>query len=225
MSGGRSFKRGPAAYRRGKPKFPPSGKTFLIVTEGSNTEPNYLRVLRDRLQLNAAEVIVVHPNGTDPITLTKKAIELRDERKNQAKKGSVIAFDEVWVVFDLEQTHSQRRALAVQAMAMKGAKGIQSAVSDPCFEYWLLLHFEYSTSPCPDCASVTKLLKSHYPNYDKGQVHHALIESLPVAVRNAQNIRKHHERAGGDGNPATCVDLLAMSLNAATRVHLQFQLA
>ena len=48
--------RGPSAYRRGKPKFPSSGKAFLIVTEGEKTEPNYLKELRNRLQLNATEV-------------------------------------------------------------------------------------------------------------------------------------------------------------------------
>ncbi len=224
MSSGRSFKRGPAEYRRGRLKFPSSGKAFLVVTEGINTEPSYLRGLRDRLQLNVAEVIVVHPNGTDPITLTNKAIELRDERKKQAKKGDAIAFDEVWVVFDLEKAHDQRREIAQKAMSMNDAKGIQFAVSDPCFEYWLLLHFEYTARPFTDCSSVIKVLKRHCPNYHKGQDHLELIESLPAAVMNAQRCRKHHNDAGGDGNPTTSVDLLAKSLNAATRVHLQFPL-
>jgi len=71
MSRGRSFARGPSAYRRSTPRFRPSGKSFLIVTEGEKTEPNYLVALRNRLQLNAAEVEILHPDGTDPVTLTK----------------------------------------------------------------------------------------------------------------------------------------------------------
>jgi hypothetical protein len=59
MSRKRPFARGPAAYRRGKPRFQPSGKAFLIVTEGEKTEPNYLKALRNRLQLNAAEVEIL----------------------------------------------------------------------------------------------------------------------------------------------------------------------
>ena len=81
MSRSRSFIRGPKAYRRGNPRFVPSGKVILIVTEGLKTEPNYLKAMRDRFRLAAADIEIVHPDGTDPVTLTKKAIELRDHRK------------------------------------------------------------------------------------------------------------------------------------------------
>ena len=225
MSRKRKFTRGPSAYRRGKPLFPSSGKAFLIVTEGMKTEPNYLKALRDRFQLNATEVEIMHPEGTDPITLTKKAIDLRDSRKKDAKKGFTIAYDEVWVVFDLEKTHDERRKLAVQARAMKEAVGIQFAVSDPCFEFWLLLHDEYTTSPFPDCDAVIKRIEKHWPAYSKGGApSQPFLEKLPMAVTNAQRCREHHSTSGGDGNPSTQVDFLVKSLNAATRGHLQFPL-
>jgi hypothetical protein len=202
-----------------------SGKAFLIVTEGEKTEPNYLKALRDRFQLNATEVEILHPEGTDPITLTKKAIELRETRRKSAKKGFAIAYDEVWVVFDLEKPHDERRKLAVQAMGMKEATGIRFAVSDPCFEFWLLLHGEYTTSPFPDCDSVMKRLEKHWPAYSKGHPPSLpFLEKLPVAVTNSQRCREHHTTSGGDGNPSTKVDILAKSLNDATRSHLQFQL-
>ena len=167
----------------------------------------------------------MHPEGTDPITLTRKAIDLRDSRKKDAKKGFTIAYDEVWVVFDLEKTHDERRKLAVQAMAMKEAVGIQFAVSDPCFEFWLLLHDEFTTSPFPDCDAVIKRLEKHWPAYSKGMApSQPFLEKLPVAVTNAQRCREHHNTSGGDGNPSTQIDVLAKSLNSATRGHLQFPL-
>lgn len=219
------FKRGPSTYRRGKPRFPLSGKAFLIVTEGRKTEPNYLKALRDRLQLNAAEVEVVHPDGTDPLTLTKKAIELRDARKAAVKKGFSIAYDEVWVIFDLEEPHHQRRKLADQAMRMREAAGIQFAVSDPCFEFWLLLHGEYTTSPFAECNSIVRRLKKHWPDYLKGQPPpRPFLEKLPIAVQNAQRCRDHHQACGGSGNPSTKIDILVRNLNSATRGYLQFLL-
>ena len=225
MSRKRSFARGPAAYRRGKPRFQPSGKAFLIVTEGEKTEPNYLKALRNRLQLNAAEVEILHPKGTDPVTLTNKAIELRESRKKSAKKGLAIAYDEVWVVFDLENPHDERRKLAVKAMAMKEAAGIRFAISDPAFEFWLLLHEEYTTSQFADCDAVITRLEKHWLNYSKGQTPSAeFLEKMPVAVQRAQQCREHHEACAGDGNPSTKVDLLARTLNSATRLHLQFKL-
>lgn len=226
MSPKRSFTRGPSAYRRGKPRFQPSGKAFLIVTEGEKTEPNYIKALRDRLQLNAAEVEIVHPKGTDPKTLTMRAVELRDARTKAVKKGLAIAYDEVWVVFDLETPHDERRTLAGLAMAMKEARGIRFAVSDPCFEFWLLLHGEYTTSPFADCDSVVKRLEKHWPAYSKGQPPaQAFLEKLPIAVTNAHRCRAHHQATGNTDNPSTQVDILAKSLNSATRGHLQFKLS
>jgi hypothetical protein len=225
MSRRRSFARGPAAYRRGKPRFQPSGKAFLIVTEGEKTEPNYLKALRNRLQLNAAEVEILHPEGTDPITLTNKAIELRDVRKKEAERGGAIAYDEVWVVFDLEKPNDRRRELADKAMTMKEAAGIQFAISDPAFEFWLLLHEEYTTSPFADCNAVIQRLKKHWSGYSKGQTLPAeFLKKMPTAVQHAQRCREYHETCAGDGNPSTKVDLLARTLNSATRPHLQFKL-
>ena len=224
MSGRRSFARGPAAFRRGKPRFPSSGKAFLIVTEGEKTEPNYFRALRNRLELAAADVEILHPTGTDPLTLTRAAIQIRDERKKQAKKGFSVAYDEVWVVFDLEKPHDERRKLAVAAMALKEAAGIKFAFSDPCFEFWLLLHEEFTTAPFADCDQVIQRLEVHWRNYSKGlSPTPEFLEKIPTAVLNAERCRKHHETSGGDGNPSTQVDILARHLNSATRSHVQFK--
>jgi len=225
LSRHRSFVRGPAAYRRGKPRFPSSGKAFLIVTEGKKTEPNYFIALRRKLQLAAADVEIIHPDGTDPLTLTRKAIELRDNRRKQAKKGFNIAYDEVWVVFDLEKPHDERRKIADEAMRIKEAAGIKFAFSDPAFEFWLLLHEEYTTAPLEDCDRVIKRLAHYWKNYAKG--HAATLEFLektPIAVVHAERCRKHHETSGGDGNPSTKVDVLVRQLNSATRSHHQFKL-
>jgi len=64
-----SLNRNAKAYQRGKPRTVASGKMILIVTEGKKTEPNYLKALRKRFQLAAADIEIVHPDGTDPITL------------------------------------------------------------------------------------------------------------------------------------------------------------
>ena len=46
-----------------------------------------------------ASVEVVHPAGTDPMTLVNTAIELMDTRRRQAKKEEeVVPYDEVWVL-------------------------------------------------------------------------------------------------------------------------------
>jgi hypothetical protein len=222
MKARRRFDRTASAYTR-EAKLPEAtGNTFLIVTEGEKTEPCYFEALRKRLGLSSAEVVVLHPEGTDPITLTKEAVALRETRRQEAQTGFQAAYDEVWVVFDLEKTHDPRRKLAKQAMALKEAEGIKFAESDPSFEFWLLLHEEFTTAPLADSGAVVRRLKKHWKSYSKGQTPSAeFLEKLPIAIGNAERCRKHHRDAGGDRNPSTDVDLLAANLNAATRPNLR----
>jgi hypothetical protein len=211
------------SFSRSRSDFPSSGQSFLIVTEGLKTEPNYLELLRKRLHLAAADVEIVHPNGTDPVTLTERAIELRDLRRKQARRNLAIEYDEVWVVFDLEKPHDERRQLAVRAQTLRGVKGIKFAASDPAFEYWLLLHEYYTTAPFSDCDALISRLKQFWTDYDKGRSPAPeFLEKIPTAVMHAERCRKFHQEIGGAKNPSTDVDHLVRSLNLATRPHLQF---
>lgn len=225
MSHARSRSHGPRAYRRDAPRFVSSGKVLLIITEGEKTEPNYLNALCDPFHLAAADIKIVHPEGTDPLTLTRKAIALRDQRRRTAKKSDLVEYDEVWVLFDLEKPNDERRRLAKEAMALPEAKGLQFALSDSCFEYWLLLHEEYTTALFSNCDSATKRLRKHWSNYTKGQkISLEVLDKVPTAVTHAMRCREYHRNATTSGNPSTDVDLIVRSMNGATRPHLQFKL-
>lgn len=212
-------------YRRSKPTRP-NGKSILIVTEGNVTEKNYFEAVKNKLRLSNTEVRVEHPEGTDPVTLTKAVIKLRKEREREAKTSNfVVPYTEVWVVFDLEKQHDIRRTQARKAR--EGAKGIKFIESDPSFEYWRLLHEPngYTTKFLPDGNAVLKELKQHCPAYTKSEVpDQATLNRVPLAVTNAMKCRKHHEAVGGSGNPSTNVDLLVRSMNSAAGKNLQFRL-
>lgn len=226
MSQRRNFRRGSASYQRHRPRFEVSGKKFLIVTEGEKTEANYLKALRNRLRLSAVDVAIVHPEGTDPLTLVREAARLRDERQARVKAGMEVEYDEVWVVFDLEQTHDVRRRLADEAMALPEATTMRFARSDPCFEYWLLIHVEDTAAAFKDCAAVIRRLKKHWKDYAKDSVPTAdFLEKLPQAVARAQLRRKNTADLGGSQHPFTDVDELISALNAATRLPLQYSLS
>ena len=201
-----------------------SGKSFLIVTEGQSTEPRYLSALTKRLGLSA--IRVVHPECTDPVGLTKAAISLRNERKRQAKsQGNVVAFDQTWVVFDIEGVDTARPGQAKQALDLARTNDIKFARSNPSFEYWLLLHYDFTTAGFANCAAVTGRLKQHWANYEKAaELPVGLIGQLPTALTHAGRCRAHHIACDGDGNPSTDVDVLVLELNQATRRHLRLKL-
>jgi len=84
------------------------------------------------------------------------------------------------------------------------------AVSVPCFEVWLLLHFRYSASPFiasgrrSACDKVLRELENHLPGYRKGQngVFNALASKLDKAIANATRLETQNEESSA-GNPAT----------------------
>ena len=220
-----NFNRGAASLKRRQPRSEPSGKSYLIVTEGKKTEPNYLHAIRERLKLSATDVEIVHPPGTDPLTLTLRAKELKEKRKIESKRGTSILYDEVWVVLDLEHVHSPRRKQAREAIETGQKANISFAISDPCFEFWMLLHHEYTTSPFRDCDEVVTRIRKRDRTYTKGvDIPPGLLDLVAKAARHAERCRAHHVDSGGDGNPSTQFDILIRNLNQATRPHLQLDL-
>lgn len=46
-------------------------------------------------------------------------------------------------------------------------ENVSVIINNPCLEYWLLLHFEYTNKFFTDCNGAEKQLKKHLPNYSK----------------------------------------------------------
>lgn len=113
----------------------------LIVCEGSKTEPNYLRELIDCLELNTANVEVDGECGSSPISVVTHSKQRYTEEK---RKGD--AFDRVFCVFD-KDTHTSYESALDETSKAKPKNVYQAINSVPCFEYWLLLHFEFTTKP------------------------------------------------------------------------------
>ncbi|MEE9369067.1 MAG: RloB family protein [Pontiella sp.] len=202
-----------------------SNKCTLIITEGKNTEPNYLEALRKRLGLKATRIEVIHPDGTDPVTLTNEAIKRRDKRKRESSKSNTkVPYDEVWVAFDLEKSHDERRLNAKKAENLAGVRGIKFAKSDPSFEFWRLLHEKYTAKSLDSCKAVTNELKKVCPAYTKSEIPSTeTLNKIPAAVKNSQDLRKDNQTSGRS-NPATDMDLLVRSMNGAALNDLQFVL-
>lgn len=215
MSRGRAMGASRPRYRRFGPRQDPR-RTFLIVTEGAKTEPNYFKALRDDLRLKTVHIEFEHSTRTDPISLTQYAIKLRDQRAKSARSGDGVEYDEVWVVFDLEEPASPRRAQAQQALRLPRTGGIQFAVSDPCFEYFLLLHYESTTMAFSDCADVIERLMRNWTGYTKGgPLPVDLLARATDAVTRAKTVREAHAATGGLNGPSTDVDSLVVQLNPA----------
>ena len=112
-------------------------KTLLVFCEGMRTEPEYLNALKlePAIREVAAVDIRVAPanSGAVPLTLVARAL---DARGKAAIENDEI--DEFWCVFDVEWPVNHPNL--AKAIALAEANEISLAISNPCFELWLILH-------------------------------------------------------------------------------------
>ncbi len=134
-------------------------KLFLIATEGVKTEPQYFAILNDLCDLYPSIYIsyIKSNHGSSPLHVLKRMKgRLQKDLKNS---------DEAWLVVDKDQWTCEQ--LAQLHTWSQDADNYGFALSNPKFEYWLLLHFEDGTSIGSSSECSTRL-KKHLPAYDKG---------------------------------------------------------
>jgi hypothetical protein len=167
---------------------------ILIVSEGSKTEPNYFREIRQFYRLHTANV-EVQPSelGTAPIQVVEYAKQLF-ESGHRHKNIQPRAFEQVYAVFDRDDHGSYFDALKMAESLDGKLKNdnkqfarFQAIASVPSFELWLLLHYEDIQAPI-DRDEVMRRLKTHIPGYEKGVTSAFSItrERLSVATQRAQ---------------------------------------
>ncbi|MGH3866009.1 MAG: RloB family protein [Pseudonocardiaceae bacterium] len=114
----------------------PERKTVVIFCEGKASEPDYINGLKrlPNVHSNTSISIEVDPHQGVPMTLVRLAID-------RAVDDEV---DECWCVFDVESPKEHPNLK--QAIQLARDKNIRLAISNPCFELWLILHFEDRTA-------------------------------------------------------------------------------
>lgn len=175
---------------------------IVIATEGERTEPIYFDGIKSHFHKPSMHIEVLerkNPSHSSPEHVLRELEGFRSEYK--LDKG-----DELWMVLDRdrwpETTLSEVARLCAQ-------KGFFIAISNPCFELWLLLHhrdlpeFEHP----PSSGEMEEVLRETIGIYNKNN---PVIERLIPGINNAIT------RAEGlDENPAD-----RWPQNTGTRVYL-----
>lgn len=165
----------------------PQRQVILIVCEGQ-TEEAYFRTVKAHYRPSTTVNIKIVRDHSDPVRLVEKGIH--DNRNDD--------FDRVFCVVDGDKP--DRIALARKRIGKR--ENLDLIVSIPCFEIWLLLHFEPRDAPFVECAAVCARLKERISDYVKG-LHHDFASIAPRiddAIQNAQWLARR-----GVATPATDV--------------------
>ena len=114
-------------------------RVLHILTEGKATEPGYLVGWARHNARNARIDFDSSGPGT-PDTLVRRARERVRCNRRRSKRADP-HFDEIWCVFDTDEHPNLPGAIDDARQS-----GIEVAVSNPCFELWLVLHVEDQTA-------------------------------------------------------------------------------
>jgi len=165
---------------------------FHIFCEGEKTEPYYIKNYISHFHSEKRNIILVEDTKKNtPVQLVEVA---RDHKAKGFKK------DVFWVVFDRESVSKYPHELHLKARSIAKKHHIEIAFSNVCFEFWLLLHFQYSTASYDSCddllnrSQLKSLLKEKgIKDYDKGffSLFEHLKEDIPNAISNAEKVMTH----------------------------------
>ena len=148
-----------------------------IFCEGANTEPWYFRQYINRFSRQPSRIVVEKTAKNTPVALVREAQKMM----RGIKKHSGDIF---WVVFDRESTVKYPESLHDQARQLAAANGINIAISNVCFEVWMLLHRRDTAPACMNCDELLarKEFRDLFPDYDKSNE----IVFTPEEIRHAR---------------------------------------
>ncbi|MDR1295610.1 MAG: RloB family protein [Bifidobacteriaceae bacterium] len=124
----------------------PERRTFVIYCEGQRSEPAYIRALRGQpgiARSASVKVEIAREHGSP-----HRIIEFAADRARDPE------VDECWCVFDVESPQPHPNLQHVTDIAR--TSGVHLAISNPCFELWLILHHTDHTAALTTRQAVAK---------------------------------------------------------------------
>lgn len=151
-------------------------RSFLLAVEGRKTEPQYFAILNEWVE--HVQIPCLKCGGR---TTPEQIAKLFEDHLNRSR---ALRADEEWVVVDRDHKRKEDLAALIAHMARNGGREV--VVSNPKFEYWLLLHYDDGAGlrTVQECDSK---LKSYLPRYSKGIVETDFsLQNVAMAIERAR---------------------------------------
>ena len=217
-----SFKKNLSLIRKEETRFPL--KAYLIACEGICTEPNYINGLvhyekENRKIAEGTEVIIAKHSHSDPAGVLQDLLDTQDYE----------SYDEYWIVIDRDEIELIGKGFGGHsgtnfqtAITISKELGIKVACSNPCFELWIVFHFEYRDTACSRDDIQKKALEKVNSILPKDKqlkkvddlksidnLYDLLNEKVETAIKNAKKLELNVE---SKENPSSGMYLLVESL-------------
>lgn len=151
-------------------------KRIIIASEGVRTEPEYFQLFNSPFQSITSLAKVGQGAPAQVLNQIKAAVD----------KTSLKAEDQVWIVIDRDDWPERDIDACAQWVAEKTSEKIifGLALSNPKFEYWLLLHFDDGVG-AETPRACDQRLREYVPHYDKHIRGVNWLEKVPMAIEHA----------------------------------------
>ncbi len=184
-------------------------KFFVIAAEGEATEKIYFEALQVWLKTNW------QANSQNPIVKIEflertakdksksSAAEVITQLDNYKKQYAIEEQDELWLVLDRDRQNFKLKNLSEIVQLCK-QKSYELAITNPCFEFWLLLHL------------------ADYKNYDEKD----LLENKPKTTNSKRFLETALTKLLGNYNKSNydakkCLATIDLAINQAQALDLQ----
>lgn len=167
----------------------------LIVTEGTDTEPEYFGSIKDVINKKYPEKIKldVYGEGDNTISLFQKA-------KTRAEESSNV-YKHVWIVYDTDDFPADHIDSVLQSCDTDSndETTFHAVWSNQCIELWFLLHFSYMQSDIhreeywPKLTECLKQIGAGEYEKNRKDMYEILHQYMEYAIGNAKRLNASNE--------------------------------
>ena len=167
-------------------------KSILIVCEDSKASPGYFKKLRSELGLCSVNVEIY---GEECDSAPIGVVDFAKKRKLDVRTSTIQdGYDEIFCVVDVDD-----HTTLGDAIQKARDNDLKLIISNPCFEYWHILHFEKTSKAYNSRPVLYRQLKDHLKkNGFKGNIKSGcgffdIVYPLrKTAIKNSKNILRAH---------------------------------
>ena len=141
-------------------------RRFVVATEDTYAPEQYFKAFRlNRVSVHIVPTIDGRSSARDVVA------RLKEVQAEGLRNNEVLSEDQFWVVLDTDHW-SQGQHVVAFSQAIKEAReaGFHVAVTNPCFELWLLLHVADAPVPVESAEQLVKALQVACGGYSKTNI-------------------------------------------------------
>lgn len=159
-------------------------RLIIIATEGQETEKQYFSMFDDNTRVQVV-ILPTKQGKSDPKAVLAR---LKDYQQEYALNFE----DELWLVIDVDKWH---KANLSEVARQSKQCSFKLAISNPCFEAWLLCHFQNaveilnSLGAPKKCSEIEDTLKELLGGYNKSNLNCTLFkDKVDFAIQTATEL-------------------------------------